>query len=83
MLWPQHLLETRFAPSRRSWVPYAEAPSQVRGVVTGLNNESITVTRRNGSMFTLRTDTAYAYVVPASLDAIKVNGFVGTVVKAP
>jgi hypothetical protein len=64
---------------------FAEAPPRVRGVVTGVNNDSITVKERDGSIVTLKTgaDTAYAYVVPSSLDEIKVNDFVGTAVKGP
>jgi len=54
---------------------FAEAPPRVRGVAIGVNNDSITVRERDGSTVTLKTgaDTAYAYVVPSSLDAIKVN----------
>jgi hypothetical protein len=64
---------------------FAEAPPRVRGVMIGVNNDSITVKERDGSIVTLKTgtDTAYAYVVPSSLDAIKVNDFVGTAVKGP
>jgi hypothetical protein len=64
---------------------FAEAPPRVRGVAIGVNNDSITVRERDGSTVTLKTgaDTAYAYVVPSSLDAIKVNDFVGTAVKGP
>jgi hypothetical protein len=64
---------------------FAEAPPRVRGVVMGVDNDSITVSQWDGSTVTLKTgaDTAYAYVVPSSLDAIKVNDFVGTAVKGP
>jgi hypothetical protein len=64
---------------------FAEAPPRVRGVVIGVNGDSITVKERDGSIVTLKTgaDTAYAYVVPSSLDAIKVGDFVGTAVKGP
>jgi hypothetical protein len=64
---------------------FADAPPRVRGVVIGVNNDSITVKERDGSLDTLKTgaDTAYAYVVPSSLDAIKINDFVGTAVKGP
>jgi hypothetical protein len=64
---------------------FAEAPPRVRGVAIGVNNDSITVKERDGNTVTLKTgaDTAYAYVVPSSLDAIKVNDFVGTAVKGP
>lgn len=64
---------------------FAEAPPRVRGVVIGVNSDSITVKRRDGDIITLKTGalTAYAYVVPSSLDAIEVNDFVGTAVKGP
>jgi hypothetical protein len=64
---------------------FADAPPRVRGVVLGVDNDSITVKQRDGSTVTLKTgaDTAYAYVVPSRLDAIKVNDFVGTAVKGP
>jgi hypothetical protein len=64
---------------------FAEAPPRVRGVAIGVDNDGITVKERDGSTVTLKTgaDTAYAYVVPSSLDAIKVNDFVGTAVKGP
>jgi hypothetical protein len=64
---------------------FAEAPPRVRGVAIGVSNDNITVKERDGSTVTLKTGagTAYAYVVPSSLDAIKVNDFVGTAVKGP
>src|SRR3984957_17450374 len=64
---------------------FAEAPPRVRGVAIGVNNDSITVKERDGSTLTLKTgaDTAYAYVVPSNLDAIKVSDFVGAAVKGP
>jgi hypothetical protein len=64
---------------------FADAPPRVRGVVIDVNNDSITVKQRDRSVVTLKTgaDTAYAYVVPSSVDAIKVNDFVGTAVKGP
>jgi hypothetical protein len=64
---------------------FAEAPSRVRGVVTGANTDSIAVKERDGRIVTLKTgpNTAYAYVIPSSLDAIKVNDFVGAAVKGP
>jgi hypothetical protein len=63
----------------------AEALPRVRGVVTAADNGSITVKQRDGRMVTLKAgaETAYAYVVPSSLDAIRVNDFVGTAVKGP
>jgi hypothetical protein len=64
---------------------FADAPPRVRGIAIGVNNDSITVKERDGSTVTLKTsvDTAYAYVVPSNLDAIKINDFVGTAVKGP
>jgi hypothetical protein len=64
---------------------FAEAPPRVRGVMIGVNDDSITVKERDGRIVTLKTgtDTAYAYVVPSNLEAIKVNDFVGTAVKGP
>jgi hypothetical protein len=64
---------------------FAEAPPRVRGVVTAVDNGSITVKQWDGRMVTLITgaDIAYAYVVPSSLDAIQVKDFVGTAVKGP
>ncbi len=40
---------------------FAEAPPRVRGVVIGVNHDSITVKERDGSFVTLKTgaDTAY------------------------
>ena len=63
----------------------AQSTPRVRGVVTGVNEDSITVKERDGGIVTLKTgaDTSYAYVVPSSLDAIKVNDFVGSAVKGP
>jgi hypothetical protein len=64
---------------------FAEAPLRVRGVVTGIENGSITVMSPGKGIVTLKTggDTSYAYVVPSSLDSIKVNDFVGSAVKGP
>jgi hypothetical protein len=64
---------------------FAEAPARVRGTITATNDGSITVEARDGRTFALKTGpyTTYADVVPSSLDAIKVNDFVGTAVKGP
>ena len=64
---------------------FAEAPLRVRGVVTGIENGSITIMGPGGGIVVLQTDgdTSYAYVVPDSLNAIKVNDFVGSAVKGP
>jgi hypothetical protein len=62
---------------------FADAPPRVRGVVTEVDNGSITLKERTGRLVTLSlgADTAYAYVVPAYLHEIKVNDFVGAAVK--
>jgi hypothetical protein len=64
---------------------FAAAPARVRGTITAINDGSITVKERDGRTFALKTGpyTTYADVVPSSLNAIKVNDFVGTAVKGP
>ena len=64
---------------------FGQAPARVRGTITSIDDGSITVKERDGRTFTLKTGlyTAYAYVVPSSLEAIKVNNFVGCAVKGP
>jgi hypothetical protein len=64
---------------------FGQAPARVRGVITAIDDGSLTVKERDGRTFTLKTGsyTAYAYVVPSSLDAIRVNDFVGSAVKGP
>jgi len=64
---------------------FGQAPSRIRGTVIAFGNGSITVKERDDRTFILKTGpyTTYAYVVPSSLDAIKVNDFVGTAVKGP
>jgi hypothetical protein len=82
---PFRLLFTAAVALLAATPAFAEAPARVRGVVIDVNNDSITVKQRDGSAVTLKTgaDTAYAYVVPSRLEAIKVNDFVGTAVKGP
>jgi len=64
---------------------FGQVPARVRGTITAIDDGSVTVKERDGRTFTLKTGlyTAYAYVVPSSLDAIKVNDFVGSAVKGP
>src|ERR1700743_1733739 len=64
---------------------FSQAPARVRGTITAIDDHSITVKERDDRTFTLRTGpyTAYAYVVPSSLDAIKVGDFVGSAVHGP
>jgi hypothetical protein len=52
---------------------FAEAPARVRGTITAINDGNITVKERDGRTLALKTGpyTAYADVVPSSLDAIK------------
>jgi hypothetical protein len=61
------------------------APARVRGTITAIYDGSITVKEPDGRTVTLKTGpyTMYADVVPSSLDAIKVNTFVGSAVKGP
>ncbi|MDB6013471.1 MAG: hypothetical protein JWL65_5721 [Gammaproteobacteria bacterium] len=63
----------------------AQAPARIRGTITAIEHGSVTVTGRDGRILTLTTGpyTTYAYVVPSSLDAIKVKDFVGSAVKGP
>jgi hypothetical protein len=60
-----------------------EAAPRVRGVVVGVDDGKITVQQRGSGIVTLNTsrDTSYAYVVPSSLDTIRVNDYVGAAVK--
>jgi hypothetical protein len=62
-----------------------EAPARIRGTITAIDDGSITVKERDGRSFRLKTGpyTTYADVVPSSLDAIKVNDFIGTASKGP
>jgi hypothetical protein len=64
---------------------FGQAPARVRGTITAIDDGSITVKERDGRMLTLKSGsyTTYANVVPSSLDAIKVNDFVGSAVKGP
>jgi hypothetical protein len=83
---PFHLLATTGAAALLVIAPaFGQAPARVRGTITGIDHGSVTVTQRDGQTLTLKTgpDTTYAYVVPSSIDAIKVNDFVGSAVKGP
>jgi hypothetical protein len=64
---------------------FGEAPARVRGTITAISDGSITVKERDGRTFTLKTGpyTTYADVVPANLDAIKLNDYIGTAIKGP
>lgn len=49
---------------------FAEAPPRVRGVAIGVNSDSITVRKQDGSTATLKTgaDTAYGLTLTVSYD---------------
>jgi hypothetical protein len=81
-----HTLVTAGAAALLVMAPaFGQAPARVRGTITAIDDDSISVKQRDDRIFTLKTGpyTAYAYVVPSSLDAIKVNDFVGSAVKGP
>lgn len=63
---------------------FGETPLRVRGNIIAIDNRSITVKERTGAAFQLLTSptTAYADVVPSRLDAIKMDSYIGTAVKA-
>jgi hypothetical protein len=60
-------------------------PARLRGTITAIDEAGITLNERDGRTFKLGTlpSTAYANVVPASLDAIRVNDYIGSAVKGP
>ena len=60
-----------------------EAPARVRGTVTAIADDAISIRDRDGRVITLKTepDTQYADVIPSSLDAIEVDDFIGTASK--
>jgi len=62
-----------------------QVPARVRGTIAAIDQGSLTVKEREGRSITLKTGpyTAYAYIVPSKLGAIKVNDFVGSAVKGP
>ena len=64
---------------------FGQPPARVRGAITAIVDDSVTVKQRDGRTFTLKTGptTTYADVVPSSLDSIKVNDYVGTAIKGP
>jgi hypothetical protein len=81
-----HMLVTTGAAALLVIAPaFGQAPARVRGTVTAIDDSSITVKERDGRILTLKSGsyTTYANVVPSSLDAIKVNDFVGSAVKGP
>jgi hypothetical protein len=62
---------------------FGEAPARVRGTITAIHDHTLMVKQRDGRTYSLTTgpNTTYANVVPSSLDAIKVNDYVGSAVK--
>src|ERR1700722_6883935 len=81
-----HILVTTGAAALLVIAPaFGQAPARVRGTVTAIDDGSITVKERDGRILTLKAGsyTMYAYVVPSSLDAVKVKDFVGSAVKGP
>jgi hypothetical protein len=81
-----HILVTTGAAALLVIAPaFGQAPARVRGTITAIDDGSITVKERDGRILTLKSGsyTTYANVVPSSLDAIKVNDFVGSAVKGP
>jgi hypothetical protein len=85
-MFPSHLLAITTVAALLVVAPaFGQAPARVRGAITAIDDSHITVKQEDGRSFTLNTgqDTAYAYVVPSRLDAIRVNDFVGSAVKGP
>jgi hypothetical protein len=62
-----------------------QTPARIRGTITAIDVGRITVKERDGRIVTLKSGsyTTYGNVVQSSLDAIKVNDFVGSAVKGP
>jgi hypothetical protein len=61
----------------------SQVQARVRGTITAIDGGSLTIKEWNGRSLPVGTDstTTYADVVTSSLDAIKVNDYVGTAVK--
>jgi hypothetical protein len=81
-----HILVTTGAAALLVIAPaFGQAPARVRGTITAIDDGSITVKERDGRILRLKSGsyTTYANVVPSSLDAVKVNDFVGSAVKGP
>ena len=79
-----HILVTTVSAALLVTAPtFGQAPARVRGTITAIDDNGLAVKERDGRTFTLKTGpyTAYAYVVPSDLGAIKVNDFVGSAVK--
>lgn len=60
-------------------------PARLRGTITAIDEEGITLNERDGRSFRLATGsgTTYADVVPSSLKEIKVSDYIGSAVKGP
>ncbi|MGC1305209.1 MAG: hypothetical protein WA840_22805 [Caulobacteraceae bacterium] len=70
------------ATSSAAW---CDAPLRVRGHVIAIDDTSVTIRENSGATLRLTTSpaTSYADVVPSSLAAVKVGGYIGTAVKGP
>jgi hypothetical protein len=60
-------------------------PARLRGTITTVDEGGFTLNERDGRTFRLKTGpgTAYADLVPSSLDEIKTNDYIGSAVKGP
>ena len=60
-------------------------PARLRGTITAIDDEGITLNERSGRSFRLATGsgTTYADVVPSSLKEIRVSDYIGSAVKGP
>ncbi|AXC13551.1 hypothetical protein ACPOL_4276 [Acidisarcina polymorpha] len=60
-----------------------QTPARVRGVITAMDDHSITLKDQGGRSLTLKTGayTTYAELLPSSPDEIKIDDFVGAAVK--
>lgn len=63
----------------------AQPPTRVRGTITSVSGNSLTIKTYDGSTtdVMLQSGTKYAWVVPSSLSNIKKGEFIGTAAKGP
>ena len=80
-----HLAAVAVAFAMATSPAVAQAPARVRGVITAVDDGTITIKQQSGRSLRLRTGpyTIYAKVVPATLDEVKAGDFVGTASKGP
>ena len=64
---------------------FPQSPTRIRGTITAVEKDKITVSVGGGEAITLNTSdkSSYSYVIPASLDDIKASDFIGAAVKGP